>query len=89
MPPTLSARYLDSWRADRLEACIGHSPRTPGNGTSPLARDLLASLDGPADVGAAEAWETEIARRLDDLQAGSAQTVEADEALRKIYSRPR
>lgn len=54
-----------------------------------LARDLLASLDGPADVGATEAWETEIARRLDDLQAGSAQTVEADEALRRIDVRLR
>ena len=54
-----------------------------------LAHDILASLDGPADVGATEAWETEIAHRLDDLQAGSVQTVEADEALRRIDSRLR
>jgi putative addiction module component (TIGR02574 family) len=54
-----------------------------------LAHDLLASLDGPADANAAEAWETEIARRLDDLHAGNVQTVEADEALRRIDSRLR
>ncbi len=37
-----------------------------------LAHDILASLDGPADVGAARAWENEVTRRLDDLEAGTA-----------------
>jgi len=52
-----------------------------------LAHDLLASLDGPADADAAEAWEAEITARLDDLQSGKVETVEADEALRRIDAR--
>jgi len=51
-----------------------------------LAHDLLASLDGPADADAGQAWETEIKRRLDELEAGQAQAVSADEALRRIDS---
>jgi putative addiction module component (TIGR02574 family) len=49
-----------------------------------LAHDLLASLDGPADADAVQAWETEITRRLDELERGQVQTVDADEALRRI-----
>jgi len=52
-----------------------------------LARDLLASLDGPADPDAAQEWEAEIAKRLEDVQAGTAQTIDADEALRGIDAR--
>ena len=51
-----------------------------------LAHDLLASLDGPVDADAGQAWETEIKRRLDELEAGQAQAVSADEALRRIDS---
>jgi Putative addiction module component len=42
-----------------------------------LAHDLLASLDGPADADAARAWEVDIKRRLDELERGLAQTVDA------------
>jgi putative addiction module component (TIGR02574 family) len=49
-----------------------------------LAHDLLASLDGPADADAAQAWEAEITRRLDELERGQAKTIDADEALRTI-----
>lgn len=54
-----------------------------------LAHDLLASLDGPPDAGAAEAWDAEIGRRLDELEAGQAHTVNAEEALRRIDERLR
>jgi len=39
-----------------------------------LAHDVLASLDGPSDADATQAWETEILRRLDQLETGTAQT---------------
>ena len=39
----------------------------PENERAALARDLIASLDGPADAGAQQAWEAEIAKRLDEL----------------------
>ena len=35
-----------------------------------LASELLASLDGPADPDAEQAWQAEIARRVADLEAG-------------------
>jgi putative addiction module component (TIGR02574 family) len=49
-----------------------------------LVHDLLASLDGPADSDTRQAWEAEIERRLDELEAAHAQTVSADEVLRRI-----
>jgi len=52
-----------------------------------LAHELLASLEGPADPDAAEAWEAEIGRRLEQLDCGGAQTVDAGEALARIESR--
>jgi putative addiction module component len=54
-----------------------------------VAHDLLVSLDGPGDPDGVEAWETEIASRLDDLQSGNVETVDADEVLRRIDSRLR
>jgi putative addiction module component (TIGR02574 family) len=59
----------------------------PATERAALAHDLLASLDDPADVDAAQAWEAEITRRLDELESGKAHTVEADEALRRIDAR--
>jgi putative addiction module component (TIGR02574 family) len=52
-----------------------------------LAYDLLASLDSPADADAAQAWEAEVARRLEELERGGAQMVDADEALSRIDAR--
>jgi putative addiction module component (TIGR02574 family) len=52
-----------------------------------LAHDLLVSLDGPGDPDGAEAWEAEIAGRLDDLQSGNVETVDADEVLGRIDAR--
>ena len=36
-----------------------------------LAAEVLASLDGPADPDAEAAWETEIRRRIDAIDAGA------------------
>lgn len=38
---------------------------------SELAAEILASLDGPADPDAKEAWEAEIARRVEALESGA------------------
>lgn len=54
-----------------------------------LVQDLLASLDGPPDADAAEAWEAEIGRRLDELESGQVQTVSSAEVLRRIDERLR
>jgi putative addiction module component (TIGR02574 family) len=49
-----------------------------------LVHDLLASLNGPEAANVAPAWEAEIDRRLDELERGQAETVDAQEALRRI-----
>lgn len=61
----------------------------PADERAALAHDLLASLDGPPDADAAKAWEAEIAQRLDELESGQAQTLSAEEALRRIDERLR
>ena len=61
----------------------------PAEERAALAHDLLASLDGPPDADAAQAWEAEIAMRLDELESGQAKTVSAEEALRRIDERLR
>jgi hypothetical protein len=52
-------------------------PCSDGEWPNDLAHDLLVSLGGPADAGAAQVWEAEITRRLDDLQSGDVQAIEA------------
>jgi putative addiction module component (TIGR02574 family) len=54
-----------------------------------LVHDLLASLDGPPDADAAQTWEAELAKRLDELETGKAQTIDADETLHRIDARLR
>jgi len=67
-----------------FKEALGLALELPADERAALAHDLLASLDGPADAGAAQAWEVEITRRLDELERGQVQTVDADEALRRI-----
>ena len=44
-----------------------------------LAHDLVQSLDGPVDSDSAGAWEQEILRRIEQLDAGSAPSVDRKE----------
>ena len=64
-----------------LKHALDFALELPDEDRAGLAHDLLARLDGPADPDAAEAWEAEIARRLDELESGRLQTVGAEEAL--------
>lgn len=52
-----------------------------------LASTLIASLDGPADAEAAEQWETEILRRLDQIDHGEATFLTPDEVIERIRKR--
>jgi putative addiction module component (TIGR02574 family) len=49
-----------------------------------LAAELLASLDGPSDPGAEEAWAAEIERRTKRLEAGTESVESWDETKRRI-----
>ena len=52
-----------------------------------LACDLVQSLDGPADPDAANAWDAEILRRLDQVEAGSTQIIDRAEFARRMRER--
>lgn len=52
-----------------------------------LAGNLIASLDGPADNDVAEAWDIELCRRINEVEAGKAQLLDVDDVLARIRAR--
>jgi len=52
-----------------------------------LAHDLVASLDGPADISVAEAWDSEICRRINDIESGKTELMNADDAIARARAR--
>ena len=52
-----------------------------------LAYDLLASLDEPTDEDAEAAWDTELRRRIADIDAGQAELIDRQEFRRRIQAR--
>lgn len=52
-----------------------------------LARDLVASLDGPADAGASAAWDIELCRRIDEFGAGKTTLLDPTEVVTRAKSR--
>lgn len=52
-----------------------------------LAHDLVKSLDEPSDPDAAEAWDREITRRLDAIDAGTAELVDREELRQRLQAR--
>jgi putative addiction module component (TIGR02574 family) len=53
--------------------------RLPVEERARLALELIRSLDGETDAGAADAWDAEIARRGAEVDAGTAETLTIDE----------
>jgi putative addiction module component (TIGR02574 family) len=49
-----------------------------------LAAELLASLDGPADPDAEQAWDAEIERRIEAIEAGQIRLEPWTEVRRRI-----
>jgi putative addiction module component (TIGR02574 family) len=49
-----------------------------------LAAELLASLDGPADTDAQQAWETEIGRRIAAIESGSVAPESWDDVKHRV-----
>lgn len=51
-----------------------------------LANTLLDSL-GTADESVQEAWDQEVARRIEDLDAGRVETIPWEQARRQLFAR--
>jgi putative addiction module component (TIGR02574 family) len=72
----MTVAKLQKIRAEALEL--------PESERATLVYDLLASLDGPPDADAEQAWEREISRRLDEVESGKAESISSDEVIAKI-----
>ena len=52
-----------------------------------LAAELAASLDGPPDADAAEAWDGELLRRIAEVREGKAKLVNWSEVSERLEDR--
>ncbi len=52
-----------------------------------LASDLVASLDGPADSGLADAWDLEICKRINEIEANPTLALEPEQVLARARQR--
>ena len=73
----------------QLESITNAAMTLPERERAKLARDLVASLDGPADISVAEAWDTEICRRINDIAAGKTELIDTEEAVARARARIR
>ncbi len=53
------------------QAILADALRLDSSARAELAAEILASLDGPTDPGAEAAWNDEIDRRIEAIEAGT------------------
>ena len=70
-----------------LEALTNAAMALSESERAKLAKALVASLDGPAEKGVAEAWDIEICRRINEIEAGAAELFDVDEVLSRVRAR--
>ena len=61
--------------------------RLPAEKRARLALELIRSLDGEPEAGAAQAWDAEIERRGAEIDRDAADTMQLDEYLAHIRRR--
>lgn len=83
-PANLQVIAMASRITERLRNEVLNLPDTE---RAELARELVQSLDGPADADAAKEWEAEILRRLDAVDSGRAQIIDRAEFARRMRER--
>ena len=67
-----------------LTAVLADALQLDEEARAALASELLASLDGPADADAEQAWSEEIARRIAAIEAGTVELESWDEVRRRV-----
>lgn len=75
----MSTKALEALREDVLAL--------PLDERAELARDLMASLDGPPDPDVHQAWDAELCRRINKLRAGEAILLDPEEVLARARRR--
>lgn len=59
----------------------------PANDRATLAGSLIESLEEADETAAQQAWQDEIARRLEELDSGNATTIPWEEVRRRVASK--
>lgn len=59
----------------------------PESERAELAHDLVASLDGVADVDALDQWDAELLRRLAEVESGSVALLDREQFRERIGAR--
>ena len=66
------------------QAVLADALRLDSAARAELAAELLASLDGPGDSDAESAWNAEINRRIEAIEAGTIRLEPWDQVKRRI-----
>lgn len=86
----LSLKVLgDAMETAQLERITSAAMTLPEKERAKLAHDLVASLDGPADISAVEAWDVEICCRINDIKSGKTELLDVDDAISRARARIR
>jgi len=72
-----------------LERLRAEALKLPELDRAELAHQLVASLEGASDSGEQEMWNTEILRRVAEIDAGSAKLIDREEFSRRMRARMR
>jgi len=73
--------------AEDATELLTHALKLPPAARAALADSLIDSLDTEVDEDAEEAWRSEIALRLRDMDSGAVQTLAWDEVRRQLRTR--
>ena len=65
-------------------ALLADALRLSESARAELAAELLASLDGPADTDAQQAWEAEIGRRIAAIESGGLTLESWDDVKQRV-----
>jgi putative addiction module component (TIGR02574 family) len=71
---------------ERTQELLQKALSLPDNERAELAGSLIASLDTNIDLDVDAAWQTEIARRADEVRSGKVSTVPWPEVQKKTTS---
>ena len=70
-----------------IESVRSEALALPEVARAQLARDLVASLDGPEDSDVSRAWDIEICRRINEIENGTAQLLDPADVLNRARAR--
>jgi putative addiction module component (TIGR02574 family) len=86
-PAAVSPHRVKWGMAEDAAELLTHALKLPPAARAAIADSLIDSLDAEVDEDAEEAWRSEIALRVRDLDSGAVQTIAWDEVRRQLRTR--